>query len=148
LIAGLTIGRMWPAQHRLLSKICIRIGLVVVVVMVVGSIGSGRIVLSEHGLLVPLAIILFCLIGQQLNMLPFRLFAGPRADRMAVGIEITMRNMNLAILINARLFPAEDAALNPLGKGALFVILFYAGAAMAIGFPLAWNHRRLARVSG
>jgi bile acid:Na+ symporter, BASS family len=146
LAVGLTISRLWHAQHRLLSKICIRIGLAVVIVMVVGSLGSGRITPSEHGLLVPIAIILFCLLGQQLNMLPFRWFGWPRTDRMAVGIEVTMRNMNLALLINARLFPeTTDVELNALGEGVLFVVLFYAGAAMGVGLPLAFNHRRMAQ---
>jgi BASS family bile acid:Na+ symporter len=95
----------------------------------------------QYGFGVPVAIILFCLLGQQLNMLAFRLFNWPRADRLAVGIEVTMRNMNLAILITARLFAPTD----PLGGEVLFVVLFYAGAAMGIGLPLAFNHRRLAR---
>jgi BASS family bile acid:Na+ symporter len=146
LAAGMTISRFYPAQHRLLSRICIRIGLIVVIVMVVGSLGSGRIRPLQHGFIVPLAIILFCLLGAQANMLPFHCFKWPRQDRMAVGIEVTMRNMNLALLINARLFPVSaDATLNDLGEGVLFVVLFYAGTAMAIGFPLSWNHRRMAR---
>lgn len=140
LALGLLIARLLPQHHRLLSKICIRIGLIVVIVMVVGSIGSGRLE-WKYGLGAPIAIILFCLAGQQLNMLPFRLFGWPRPDRMAVGIEITMRNMNLALLIKASLFPGKG----DLGGAVLFVILFYAGAAMVIGFPLALNHRRQAR---
>ena len=149
LVAGLTISRLWPARHRLLSKICIRAGLVVVIVMIVGSLGSERIVPSEHGLIVPIAIILFCLLGSQLNMLPFRMFDWPRNDRMAVGIEVTMRNMNLAILINARLFPdtsegVSGTGLSAIGNGVMFVILFYAAAAMGVGLALALNHRRLA----
>ena len=142
LVAGLTLKRLFPAKHLLLSKIFVRIGLAVVVIMIVGSLGSGRIKPMEYGLGIPLAIIFFCVIGQQLNMLPFRLFGWPRSDRLAVGIEVTMRNMNLALLINARLFPAETGDL---GKGVLFVVLFYAAAAMGAGFPLALNHRRLAR---
>jgi bile acid:Na+ symporter, BASS family len=141
LVVGLFIARLWPQHHRLLSKICIRIGLIVVIVMVAGSLGSGRIHPAQYGLSAPVAIIVFCLAGQQLNMLPFRLFGWPRPDRMAVGIEITMRNMNLALLIKARIFPATDKV----GDAVLFVILFYAGAAMVIGFPLALNHRRQAR---
>jgi BASS family bile acid:Na+ symporter len=141
LAGGLTVGRLWPKQRTLLSKICIRIGLVVVVVMIAGSLGSGRIRPMQYGLGVPIMIILFCLIGMQINMLPFRLFHWPRQDRMAVGIEITMRNMNLALLIMARLFPPSD----PIGGGVLYVILFYAGAAMGAGLPLALNHRRMAR---
>lgn len=146
LAVGLVISRVWPPHHRLLSKICIRSGVAVVIVMIVGSLASERIVPSEHGLLAPMAIILFCVLGQQLNMLPFHWFHWPRTDRMAVGIEVTMRNMNLAILINARLFPeTSDVAMNAVGKGVLFVILFYAAAAMGAGVPLALNHRRLAR---
>ncbi len=141
LVVGLVIARLWPRHHRLLSKICIRIGLVVVIVMVAGSLGSGRIHPSQYGWPVPIAIIVFCLAGQQLNMLPFRVFGWPRPDRMAVGIEITMRNMNLALLIKARIFPPG----NVLGDAVLFVVLFYAGAAMVIGFPLALNHHRQAR---
>ncbi|MSQ96470.1 MAG: hypothetical protein EXR98_18225 [Gemmataceae bacterium] len=140
-VAGLMFTRLWPKHHRLLSKICIRIGLVVVIVMVAGSFGSGRIRPGEYGWNVPIAIILFCMLGQQLNMLPFRLFKWPRQDRMAVGVEITMRNMNLALLIKANLFPHAD----DLGNGVLFVILFYAGAAMCVGLPLALNHRRMAQ---
>ncbi len=140
-VVGLTLGRLWPKHHRLLSKICVRIGLVVVIVMVAGSFGSGRIRPGAYGVGVPVAIILFCVLGQQLNMLPFRVFKWPRQDRMAVGIEITMRNMNLALLIKAKLFPEAD----DLGNGVLFVILFYAGTAMCVGLPLAFNHRRIAR---
>jgi BASS family bile acid:Na+ symporter len=139
LFVGLTVGRLWPGQHRLLSKICIRLGLLVVIVMIIGSLN--RIDLRQYGLGVPIAIILLCLIGQQLNMLPFRYFGWPRQDRMAAGIEITMRNMNLALLIKARLFSATD----PVGVAVFFVILFYAGAAMGVGFPLALNHNRMAR---
>ena len=110
LLLGLLLARIWPARHRLLSKICVRIGMAVVIVMVVGSIGSGRIRFGEHWFAAALAIILFCLAGQQLNMLPFRLFGWPRADRMAVGIEITMRNMNLALLIKASMFSPDERA--------------------------------------
>ncbi len=141
-LVGLTLRRMFPAKHLLLSKICIRIGFVVVLVMIVGSLGSGRIRPLEYGLGIPLAIILFCVLGQQINMLPFRLLGWPRADRLAVGIEVTMRNINLALLINARLFPAESGDL---GKGVLFVSLFYAAAAMGAGLPLALNHRRMSK---
>jgi BASS family bile acid:Na+ symporter len=141
LIVGLTIRRVFPKRHLLLSKICIRIGVVVVIVMIAGSLGSGRIQPGQYGLGVPAAIIVFCLLGMQINMLPYRFLPWPRADRMAVGVEITMRNMNLALLIKARLFPEADE----LGNGVLFVILFYAAAAMGAGLPLALNHRRMAR---
>jgi BASS family bile acid:Na+ symporter len=141
LLLGLIVSRVWHKHRLLLSKICIRIGLAVVIVMVAGSLGSGRIRPAQYGWGVPLAIILFCVIGQQLNMLPFYILRWPRRDRLAVGIEVTMRNMNLALLIKAQLFPEADE----LGNGVLFVILFYAAAAMGAGLPLSLNHRRMAR---
>lgn len=141
LLFGFAVSRWWHPHRLLLSKICIRIGLVVVIMMVAGSLGSGRIRPASYGWSVPIAIILFCVIGQQLNMVPFYILRWPRRDRLAVGIEVTMRNMNLALLIKAQLFPVGD----PLGDGVLFVILYYAAVAMGAGLPLALNHRRMAR---
>jgi BASS family bile acid:Na+ symporter len=141
LLVGMVVGRIWPIRRAAIARWCLRIGLAVVALMVVGSLGSGRIEPGAYGWGVPAAIIVFCLVGQQVSMLPFYLFRWPRADRMAVGIEVTMRNMNLALLLKARLFPEADA----LGNGVLFVVLFYAAVALFTGLPLALNHRRLAR---
>jgi BASS family bile acid:Na+ symporter len=141
LIAGMIVTRLWQDRRAAVARWSVRIGLVVVAVMIAGSLGSGRIRPDAYGWGTPVAIVVFCLLGQQVAMLPFYLGRWPRADRMAVGIEVTMRNMNLALLLKARLFPDADA----LGNGVLFVVLFYAATAMAVGLPLALNHRRLAR---
>jgi BASS family bile acid:Na+ symporter len=141
LFAGMGIGRFWPRRRDTVARWCVRIGLVVVAMMIAGSLGSGRIKPGEYGWTTPAAITLFCVVGQQVSMLPFYFCNWPRADRMAVGIEVTMRNMNLALLLKARLFPEADEV----GNGVLFVVLFYAAAAMGAGLPLALNHRRLSR---
>jgi bile acid:Na+ symporter, BASS family len=141
LVAGMVIARPVPERRRAIGRWAVRIGFVVVIGMIVGALGSGRIKPGEYGLIVPIPIILFCLIGQQLNMVPFYVFNLPRADRLAVGIEVTMRNMNLALLLNTSLF-ANDVDLY---GGVLYVVLFYAATAMICGFPLAMNHRRLWR---
>ena len=141
LAAGMVIHRRLPEQRAAIARWCVRVGLVVVAAMIVCSFGSGRIRPGMFGWAVPVAIIVFCIAGQQLAMLPFYIFRWPRADRMAVGIEVTMRNMNLALLLTASLFPQDNA----LGGGVLFVVLFYAGAAMGAGLPLALNHRRMSR---
>ena len=139
LAVGMLIARVLPHQRLAVGRWAVRIGFVVVLGMIVGALGSGRIRPGEYGLIVPIPIILFCLIGQQLNMVPFYIFDLPRADRLAVGIEVTMRNMNLALLLNTSLF-ADNVALY---GGVLYVVLFYAATAMICGFPLAMNHRRL-----
>jgi BASS family bile acid:Na+ symporter len=141
LVAGMAVGRLWPGRRLAMARWCLRVGLVVVALMIAGSLGSGRIQPAAYGWGAPIAIIAFCLAGQQASMVPFYLFRWPRADRMAVGVEVTMRNMNLALLLKARLFPEADAVAN----GVLFVVLFYAAVAMVTGLPLALNHRRLSR---
>ncbi len=140
-LAGMLVGRLWPRQRGAIARWCVRVGLAGVALMIAGSLASGRIAPASYGWGAPLAIIAFCVAGQQLTMLPFYVMRWPRADRMAVGIEVTMRNINLALLLKARLFPEADA----LGNGVLFAVLFYAAAAMGAGLPLALNHRRLAR---
>lgn len=141
LALGMFVGRLWPTWRHALGRWCVRLGFVTVTLMVFGSLASGLMRPGEYGLYVPVAIIVFCLAGQQLNMLPFYLLRLPRADRFAVGIEVTTRNMNLALLLHASLFAANPE----LGGGVLFVIFFYAAAAMGAGLPLALNHRRLSR---
>lgn len=137
-LVGMIAARLWPRWRIVLARVSVRLGLVIVLVIVAGSLGAQRIRLGDQGLLVPLGIILFVILGMQLNMLAFYLLGWPRADRMAAGIEVTMRNMNLAILLQA-LLPEE------IRREVLFVALFYAAAAMGAGLPLTLNHRRMAR---
>jgi BASS family bile acid:Na+ symporter len=139
--AGMLLARVWPAGAPQFARWSVRLGFVVLFAIVIGSLGAGRIRPGDYGLIVPLAIVLFCAVGPQLNMLPFYFLDLPRGDRLAVGIEVTMRNMNLALLLYASLFAAEEQ----LRDGVLFVVLFYAAAAFGAGVPLALNHRRLWR---
>lgn len=144
LCAGMGISRLAPEGRRRFSKWCIRLGFVSVVFMVVGSLASGRIHPAEYGWRTPLAIIVFCLAAQQASMLPFRLLGWSRPDCLAVGMEVTMRNLNLALLLKALLFPAEKGA-DPIADGVLFVILDYAAVALIAGFILSMNFLRMAR---
>jgi BASS family bile acid:Na+ symporter len=145
LLAGMVLDRAAPGWAKSIARWCIRLGFLLVVIMVVGSLASGRIRPAEYGLGVPLVIIFYCLLGQQINMLLFRVFPWPRQDRLAAGIEVTMRNMNLALLLNNILFPPTDEKLGPIGGQVLFMVLFYAAVAMCVGLPLAMNHRRMSK---
>jgi BASS family bile acid:Na+ symporter len=138
LLVGMLLARLFPVRRRSLSRWCVRIGWGFLIVVVVASLGSGRIQPGEYGWKVPAVIILFCIVAQQASMLPYYLLNWPRPDRLAIGIEVTMRNMNLALLLMLN-FPEERRA------GLLFVILFYAAVAMFAGVPLTLNHLRLAR---
>ena len=143
LVAGMILGRLLPAYRGRINRVAVGLGFIVVIAIIVMSLGSGRIKPGEHGWRVPLAIIAFGLLGMQLNMLPFRLGGWPRADTLTAGVEVTMRNMNLALLLKAGLFPEDGPPeLAGLGGEVLFVILFYAATAMAEGLPLSLRYRR------
>ncbi len=143
LVLSMALCRRYPFLKKPLSRWGVRLGLVVIGVMIIGSLASGRIKPGTYGWSAPLAIISFCVLGQQINQLPFYLLRWPREDRMAAGMEVTMRNMNLALLLYASLF-ADNPAI---GQEVLFVLLFYAATAMIVGTPLALRHRRLAKRS-
>lgn len=142
-LGGMVIARLMPARRIIFSKTCIRVGMLLVFVIVAGSIGSGRIRPGEYGWRTPCGIIVFCLLTMQASMLPFRILGWPRADCLSVGIEVTMRNLNLALLLRKSLF--FETGSSSIASGVLFVILFYAAVALVSGLILAVNFRRMAR---
>jgi bile acid:Na+ symporter, BASS family len=146
LAAGMYLGALKPRRRKAISRWFIRFGFLVVLAMIICALGSRRIRPGEHGLLAPIAIIVFALLCMQFSMLPFRVLGWPRADTVSAGIEITMRNMNLALLLKASLFPSDGPTeLAAIGMEVMFVVLFYAGSAFFLGLPLALNFLRLAR---
>ena len=120
----------------------IRIGFLLVVAMVILSLGSDRMEPERLGWGPPLLIILFCLLMQQLCMLPFRLMKWPRTNFVAIGLEMTIRNVYLGILIVALLSRGSYAVSAEVSSDLLFVVLFYGAASMGCGLPLARRMRR------
>jgi BASS family bile acid:Na+ symporter len=142
--AGMAVARFFPVGRKPFSRWCVRIGFVFVIAMVSGSLLSGRIEPGSYGWSAALAIIVWCVLSMQLCMLPMRVLGWPKADCLSVGIEVTMRNLNLALALKPLLFPAGHGE-DPIADGVLFVILFYSGVAMGAGTPLALNFRRMIR---
>ncbi len=146
LAVGMALGARVPMRRLVLSRWLIRVGFLVVFVMIVCALGSQRIKPGDRGMIVPIAIVVFAVLCQQIVMLPFRILGWPRAETVTAGMEITMRNMNLALLLKASLFPDRGPdELAAIGTEVMFVVLFYAGAAFFIGLPLALNFLRMAR---
>jgi BASS family bile acid:Na+ symporter len=140
LAGGMILRRLRPEWSEPFSRWCLRGGLVILAILIVGSIWSERIQAGAYGRGVPFVLILFCVVAQQLSMLPGRLLGYPVPDNAAVGIEITVRNINLALLLKAALFPEGDAS-NPLAEGVLFVILFYGATSLVVSVPMIVIHR-------
>lgn len=143
LLVGMATYRMLPAVSAVVSAWLIRLGLLILLLIVVGSLGSGRIDPLGYGWTTPLVIIGLCLVIQNVSMALFPLLGWPVADQTAVGIGITIRNVNLALLLAARLFPADaSGGSNSLGGGVLYVTLFWGALSLIVCTSSVFVQRR------
>ena len=117
-----------PAWRQTFARWSIRIGFVFVVVMVTGSIGSGRIHPDEYGWRTPLAIIGFCVLTQQVSMLPFRILG------------LVFRGLAFILALPLLLLAAMVGAAF-LGVGALFLFVPILPFLLVIAF-VVWLVRR------
>ena len=144
--AGMALGRLLKdaTAHRA-SKWVVRVSLVFLAILAVGSLGSGRIDFSRYSAQVPVAILLYCLIIQviMLRGSPYLLGFSAR-DAMALGIESSMKNTNLAVLISASLFGLEGQHAE-YGAGVLFVLLLYGGVSLGVAGVPVLSHLRKTR---
>jgi BASS family bile acid:Na+ symporter len=144
LAAGIAIGARVPSRRRNWSRWSIRTSLGIIGVMVVGGAGSGRLDPFQFGWVGPVVIFGFALLCFQAGEAATRLAGLPDRDRLAVGIEVTFRNTNLALLVKASLFPAEAGVVDPIGDGMFYTALVYGGIQIvAVFVPIAVYRRKL-----
>lgn len=143
LALGMFVGAKMPRIRKLFSNSCIVGSLVVILFMIVGSAGAGRVDPWAYGWVGPLAILSFAFLAQRSAMALARAarVAGP--DRLAIGVEVTIRNTNLALLIKASLLPVTAGVADPVADGAFFVALLYGGFALPVALPACIANRRL-----
>jgi bile acid:Na+ symporter, BASS family len=145
LFIGMILGRFLEEKTaHTCSKWAVRASLFVLAILVVGSMGSGSIDFSRYSVRIPLLIFFYCLIIQiiilrgSLHLLKFS-----NRDAMALGIESSMKNINLAVLIAASLFGIEGKN-GEFGAGVLFVLLLYGGISLGVAaVPMISNLRHL-----
>lgn len=141
---GMLTGAALPRWRDPISTWSIRASLFVILLMVIGAAGAGRIDPASQGIAAVAAMLLFAALAQGAALVLGRLRSLPSPDTTAIAIELTVRNTNLAVLIKASLFPVTAAA-DPLADGVLYVALLYGGIAGPVALPLVFGHRRLAR---
>lgn len=139
---GLLIGRYAIRFRERFSKICVRLGFVLVAAMIVGSLASGRIEFSRYSFWEPFWLVVFILVIQQVSMLPARLMLHPR-DTVAIGMEVTIRNVFLGLLVYSKLTAA--GLDSEVGKDVLFVLLMFGGTSLAVAAPMLLRYRRVIR---
>lgn len=128
------------------SKWAIRLSLLSILVIVVGSAGSGRLAADTYGVMGVAALVIFALVVQVSTVLVSKVLALTSADGLAITVEATFRNIALAIAVKATVFPAQPGVLDPIGDAVLFVALLYGGVSMFMTLVPVVIHRRLRRV--
>jgi BASS family bile acid:Na+ symporter len=145
LALGMILGRLVQEKTaHLCSKWAVRASLLVLTILVVGSLGSGSIDFSRYSVRIPLLVFFYCLIIQIIILRgSLHLLGFSNRDAMALGIESSMKNINLAVLIAASLFGIKGKN-GEFGAGVLFVLLLYGGVSLGVAaVPVLSNLRHL-----
>ncbi len=145
LVIGMIVLVMFPRGAPRFSKLCIRTSLFIIVLIVVGASGAGRVNVAEFGLYNMGVLMLFLVVLATLSWLLPRLLRVPPRDITAINIEVTVRNGNLGLLIKASMFPAVAGVADPVGDAVLFTVLIYGGVALLAGVAQIYIYRYLNR---
>ena len=119
-----------------ISRWAIKGALALIVLITLSSLQSGRIKVAEYGWLPPLIIVLFA--TSLAIVIPHlcRLMGRYDDDTVAIGVEVTVRNVGVGLLMIQFFFPNEPAQGH-----VLYSCLFYAGISMIFAVPQALLHR-------
>jgi len=142
LIIGMIVLHYLPSIAKEVSKWSIRLSLLGILVILVGSSSSGRLNLQAFGANNLILIIAFISTLSIISWLSLKLFALSSYDSSAINMEVIVRNVNLAVLIKASLFPATTNLGDAVGDAVLFTVLLYGGLQMLIAFTMIILRRR------
>jgi BASS family bile acid:Na+ symporter len=142
LAMGMAVGLRLEASRARFASACVRLSFAMIFVMFVGSAAAGRVDVLSQGPAALVGLGAFAAGAQLIGLLGSAALGLPRADAVAIAIETTVRNTNLALLLKASIFPARPGVPDPIADGVLFAVLLYGGFALLAALPLARLHRR------
>jgi BASS family bile acid:Na+ symporter len=136
LVLGMVVLRVWEGRAETFSKLGIRLSMLLIVLITISAMGSGRIKVPEYGFRPPALIVLFGLSLAVIVPHVVRLLGRYDDDTVAIGIEVTVRNVGIALLLIRFFFPGQ-----PEQGHVLYTCLFYAGLSGFLAVPLLLLHR-------
>ena len=142
LALGMVFFRIAPHRAAPFSRWCIRGSLFIILLIVIGALGAGRLDLASFGLVNVGWVLVFIALLASLSYVVPRLLGNAPEDVVAINIEVTVRNTNLGLLIKASLLPAVVGVADPVGDHALFTVLLYGGLMLLVSAALVPWHRR------
>ena len=141
LVMGMAVYSKFPKYAAKISKLGIYGSIFIIALIVIGSAGAGRLDLGTFGTSNILIILAFALALLALSVNVPKLLRLPTEDGAAIQIEVTVRNTNLGLLLNASLFPVG----HPLGGTVLMTLLLYGAIMLLLGAGLIAYNRRVHR---
>ena len=143
LIVGMLILVKFPNLAPTLSKWSIRLSLLGIVIIVIGSVSAGRLELAVFGLQNVILTCAFIFVLWLATYLLTKLLRFSASNRTAIEMEVVVRNVNLGILIKTSMFPVASSTTqaNAIGDIVLFTVLLYGAVQMLIAAVLIFYRR-------
>lgn len=148
LAVGMLILRFLRDHAGWISRWSIRASLFGILLIVVGSASAGRLDINAFGSYNLMLVCAFIIILSISAWFASRLLRLTKADSTAIEMEVIVRNVNLAVLIKASMFPAAVAGAQALGDMVLFTVLLYGGLQMLVAAAVITIRRRGSSVTG
>ena len=142
LAMGMAFLRLVPTMAQKFSKWCIRLSLLGIVAIIVGSSAAGRLDMGAFGTQNLLWVLLFIAAIGLVGWVAAKLLSLSTADSTAIEMEVIVRNVNLAILIKASMFPANIDRGDNIGDMVLFTALIYGALQMLVAAVLIFYKRK------
>jgi len=142
LAIGMGILKYSPNNATWVSKWSIRLSLLGILFIIVGSSSAGRLDLDAFGNHNALLVLLFIIVLTSASWIAGKSFKLSQTDFTAIKMEVVVRNVNLGVLIKASMFPAVSGVDDSLGNMVLFTVLLYGGLQMLLAGALIFSSRQ------
>lgn len=140
---GMAFLKHLPAYAQRFSDLCVKGSLIGIGMIVVGSLGAGRLNFANIAAGDIAVLFGFILSLTFVGVWLTKSFGLARKDNRAIEMEVVVRNINLGFLLKVSLFPAVAGESNPVADMALFSMLLYGAWQLATGiFLIFWRRRQ------
>lgn len=144
LIVGMSILKRFPSYAEGFSTLCVRGSLLGIGLIVIGSVGAGRLNFSHVSGPEIATLLAFIASLSLAGIWLTKAFGLAKEDNSAIEMEVVVRNINLGLLLKVSLFPTVAGESNPMADMALFTMLLYGAWQLVTGIGLIFWRRRQA----
>ncbi len=132
---GMVLHRV-ASWARTFSSWAVRASVILVLFIAISSMGTGRIEPFAHGWAPPLTVLAFALVLATSAPLLSRALRREEPDTVALTIEVTVRNVAIALLLVFFFFDGQEEQGH-----VLYTILLYSGVSGPATLPILFLHR-------